>query len=97
MQYREALLRLAGMVIEYLPEMKSIDRQGYRQREKTGTPQERPEEELPVMDPLFSHHTKNDHRFEERPERAGTEMNDTFLERFVFPQEPPHPSIIMGG
>jgi len=48
---------------EDLSEVESVNRKGYRQREKPGAPEDSPEKQLPVLKPLLACYSKDYHRF----------------------------------
>jgi len=83
------------LFLKNLPEMETVDREGYSLWNEVGTSKKSPEQKPPVMGPLFSDNTQNNGRPEECGDVVETKMKQFMLWRAVFPQERPDPFIEM--
>src|SRR5664279_4967201 len=58
-------------LFRYFPEVKPVDGIGYGQRKEPRCSDERPEEKLPEIEPLFADHPQEQDRLEQRPHIPG--------------------------
>ena len=93
--HKETIPSSTEAFLKNLSEMKTVDREGNGLRKEAGTAEHGPEQEPPIMEPLFPDHPQNNDRPYECGNVVETEMEQFFLRRDVFLQEGPDPFIVV--
>jgi hypothetical protein len=84
---------LSSHTLEDLPEMKAVDRERYGQGREPRSTKNAPQEESPVVEPLFLFYAEHKDRHDERFHLTETETSQATVQRFVILQKPFNPGI----
>ena len=75
--------------------METVDRKGDSLRNEAGTSKQGPEQQPPILEPFFSCYPQENNGLDKCNNIIAAEMKQFFPGGDVFPQECPHPFVVV--